>query len=309
MAEWCTSVLDRDVRLEVKKIRCWSSVWRVITDDGTYYAKLNCPGQQFEAPLMGVLARLSDRVVPVTAVDEQRGFLLTPDQGPVLGDTVGDDIEAWCAVAREGALLQRDVAGHVDELAEAGVTRLGAAEAATYVVTRVEQYAALPADDLRHLTAEQAATLRTLLPDLEGWVERTLALGLPVTLNHSDLHYNNVFATEGGMRFFDFGDSVLSDPLSVLLVTLRSLAWRLECNPDDPRLTWVAEAGLEVWSDLTPIRELRAGLDASLQIGKLARSESWARCLANATDEESAEFGDSGAFWLMALTGPPLGGL
>jgi len=63
-----------------------------------------------------------------------------------------------------------------------------------------------------------------------------------------------------------------------------------------------------VWSDLTPIGELRAGLDAALQIGKLARSESWVRCLANATDEESTEFGDSSAFWLLALAEPPLGG-
>ena len=38
-----------------------------------------------------------------------------------------------------------------------------------------------------------------------------------MTLNHSDLHQNNVFAHDGGMRFFDFGDSMLTDPLGVLL--------------------------------------------------------------------------------------------
>jgi hypothetical protein len=301
-------MLGCEVRLEVQKIRCWSSVWRVITDDGTYFAKQNCPGQRFEASLMPVLARLSHRIVPVTAVDEERGFLLTPDQGPVLGVTVGDDVEAWCAVAREGALLQREVACQVDALAAAGVPRLGAAEAATYVATRLEQYAALPADDRRYLSSEEVAALRTALPAVEGWAERTLSLGLPVTLNHSDLHYNNVFAVEDGMRFFDFGDSVLSEPLSVLLITLRSLRSRLACADDDPRLTRVAEAGLEVWSDLVPLGELRAGLDASLQLGKLARSEAYARCLANATDEEHADLADPVRVWLLAVAGPPLYG-
>jgi hypothetical protein len=29
MRSWCSEVLDRDVRLEVQKIRGWSAVWRV----------------------------------------------------------------------------------------------------------------------------------------------------------------------------------------------------------------------------------------------------------------------------------------
>jgi hypothetical protein len=129
-----------------------------------------------------------------------------------------------------------------------------------------------------------------------------------VTLTHSDLHYNNVFAVEDGMRFFDFGDSVLSEPLCVLLVTLRSLRSRLACADDDPRLTRVAETGLEVWTDLVPIGELRAGLDASFHLGKLARAEANARCLANATDEEHADLADAVRVWLLAVTGTPLFG-
>ena len=84
MRSWCSEVLDRDVQLEVQKIRGWSAVWRVTDGRDVWFAKQNCPGQAFEAALLGVLSRLSDRVVPVTAVDLARGFLLTPDQGPVL---------------------------------------------------------------------------------------------------------------------------------------------------------------------------------------------------------------------------------
>ena len=305
LGQWCRSVLRTDVSLEVTKIRCWSAVWRVLTDDGVYYAKQNCPGQAFEAALMQVLCRLSHRVVPVTAVDLDRGFLMTPDQGPVMREAMGENVDTWCAVVREGALLQREVVDDVDELERAGGRRLGAAEAATYAATRLEQYEALPEGDRRRVDPGAAARLREVLPELDRWIEQVQGLGLPVTLNHSDLHSNNVFALETGMRFFDFGDAVLSDPLSVLLATLSSMRFHLDCGPDDPRLARVADAAIEVWSDLAPTAELRAALAPSLQLGKLARSESWARCLTNLTDEEMEEFGDSAAYWLLVLSEPP----
>ena len=257
--------------------------------------------------MLPLIAGLSRRVVPVTAFDAERGFLLTPDQGPVFGETVGDDLEPWVAIAREGALLQRELVGHVDDLERAGCTRLGAAEAASYVATRTEQYAALPVGDRRRLDDEGATALRRLLPEVERWADQVLALGLPLTLNHSDLHEHNVFAVDGGLRFFDFGDAVVSEPLSVLLTTLRVLRDVLDCAADDPRVAAVSDAALEVWSDLAPVAEMRAALPAALQLGKVARSESWARCWPSVTDEEDVEFGGYATGWLRELGAPPPG--
>ncbi len=306
LATWCASVLDCEVRLESHKVRCWSAVWRVHTGDGVYYAKQNCPGQAFEATLLPLLGDLSARVVPVSAFDADRGFLLTPDQGPVFGETVGDSLEPWVAIAREGALLQRELVDHVAELERAGCTRLGPAEVPAYVAARTEQYAALPVGDRRRLDAEEAAALRRLVPEVERWADQLLALGLPLSLNHSDLHEHNVFAVDGGLRFFDFGDAVVSDPLSVLLTTLRVLRGNLDCAADDPRVTAVSDAALEVWSDLASTSEMRAALPAALQLGKVARSESWARCLPSVTDEEEEEFGGHATYWLRDLGAPPL---
>jgi hypothetical protein len=209
-------------------------------------------------------------------------------------------------VAHEGALLQREVAPHLSDLEGAGLRRLGPAEATTYVATRVEQYAALPEGDPRRLEHEGAARLRAALPEVEAWADQLLALGLPLTLVHNDLHAHNVFSVDGRMRFFDFGDAMLGDPLSELLVVVRSLMFRLECEPEDPRLARVSEATLEVWSDLAPPSALRSALAAGLQLGKLARSESWLRCLGNLTDAETAEFGDAATYWLQAIEAPAL---
>ncbi len=306
LGEWCADRLGREVLLENVKVRGWSAVWRVHAGDGVWYAKQNCPGQQFEAALVQVLTKHSSRVVPPTAVDLERGFLLNPDQGPVFGDTVGDGLAPWSAMAQEGALLQRELADHVDEMEAAGVRRLGAAEAVSYVATRVAQCESLAVSDSRHLSEADATKLRGLIPQVRAWAEETAALGLPVTLNHNDLHEHNVFAVDGGLRFFDFGDALLGDPLAALMVPLRRVTSLLECGPDDPRVAMVAEGALEVWSDVTPLAQLRQGLDASLQLGKLARSESWLRCLSHLTDDETAEFGKAQGYWLLALAEPPL---
>ncbi len=306
MAQWCATELGSELSVESHKVRCWSAVWRVVTGDAVYYAKQNCPGQAFEATLLPVLNDLSERVVPVTAFDAERGFLLTPDQGPVFGETVGDDLEPWIAIAREGALLQRELVGHADALERAGCTRLGAAETPSYVATRIEQYAALPAGDRRRLDDDAAAALRRVLPDVERWSDQVLALGLPLTLNHSDLHEHNVFAVDGVLRFFDFGDAVVSEPLSVLLTTLRVLRGTLDCAANDPRLTSVSDAALEVWSDFASTDDLRAALPAALQLGKVARSESWARCLPSVSDEEDEQVGGYATAWLLELAAPPL---
>ena len=109
--------------MEQHKLRGWATVWRVTTAEGGWFAKQNCPGQQVEVPLMEALARLApDRVVPVTAARD--GFLLTPDQGPVFDETAGDDLENWVRLARDAALLQRELVPHHDELTGVGMTEL-----------------------------------------------------------------------------------------------------------------------------------------------------------------------------------------
>jgi Ser/Thr protein kinase RdoA (MazF antagonist) len=304
---WCESVLGPVLAMEQHKLRGWATVWRVTTAEGSWFAKQNCPGQQVEVPLMEALARLvPERVVPVTAARD--GFLLTPDQGPVFHETAGGDLENWVRLAREAALLQRELVPHHDALRAAGMTELTPSEAPDYVTARVEQYAALPAGDPRRPDDDLAARLRAHQPVVRRWAEEVCALGLPITLNHNDLHENNVFDVDGRLRFFDFGDSLMTEPLAVLLIPLNILGDKLGAGPDDPRLWRVAEAALEVWSDLVPLAALRAALPAALQLGRLGRVESWVRCQPALLDDELEEWGPVAVQWLATLVeDPPVG--
>ena len=108
--------------------------------------------------------------------------------------------------------------------------------------------------------------------------------------------------------FFDFGDALATEPLGILLITLNVLAEKLGADRDDARLWRVADAALEVWSDLVPMAELRAALPAALQLGRLGRVESWVRCQPSLSDAQLAEWGPVAATWLGTLDAePPLG--
>jgi hypothetical protein len=290
-----------------QKLRGWATVWRVETADGVWFAKQNCPGQQHEGALLaGLAALVPDRVVPVTAAAD--GFLLTPDQGPTFQETAGGDLENWVRLAREAAELQRALLPHHYTLLAVGLSELRPVDAADYLAARVEQYGALPVGDARRLEQEVADRLRAHLPVVRRWAEQVASLGLPPTLNHNDLHENNVFDVAGRLRFFDFGDALLTEPLGVLLIPLNILGEKLGAGADDPRLWRVADAALEAWSDLVPLAELREALPAALQLGRLGRVESWVRCQPSLSDAELAEWGPVAATWLgTLLLDPPVG--
>ncbi len=177
-----------------------------------------------------------------------------------------------------------------------------------YVGRLLAAFATLPAGDARALPAEELQALRAHLPAVARWAEQVSALGLPTTLVHNDLHGNNVFDIGGELRFFDFADAMLMEPLAALLIPLDRLAFRLDAGPEDARLWRVVDAALEVWSDLADPGELRAVLPAALQLARLGRTETWVRCTAAMDDAELGEWGSAaGASLASLLRDPPVG--
>ncbi len=275
LRSWVEGVAGPVDGMEQAKLRPWATVWRIRAGGTTYYAKQNCPGQLFEAALVSLLAEVAPSyVVPVAAVDADRGLLLTPDQGQVFGESVAeDDLDAWCRLVVRAMELARATTSYVDALAGVGLT-------SCRVPTEVE-------------------------PLVRRYREELAVAGLADTLVHNDLHEHNAFDRPDGLIFFDFADAVLAHPLSGLLVPLDVLADRLDNpGPEDRRLRRVADAGLEVWTDLAPVRELRAVLPAALRLGRLCRAESWARIMPDLSGQDADELGGYAAAWLARLPDP-----
>lgn len=307
LRRWIADAVGEPRVLEPVKTRAWATVWRAETDGGVFWAKQSCATQSYEAALVVALNDLAARhVVPLTAVDPGRGLFLTPDLGTPLGDGTVDD---WCRVVAAGAHLQLEVARYVGRLVDVGLTVLAPADCPGYVEHQLDAFARLPAEDPRALPPDRHDAVRAALPQVTGWAEEVGALGLPLTLCHNDLHGQNVFDLDGELRFFDFADAMVTEPLAALLVPLHRLAEQLGAGPDDPRLQRVADAALEVWSEHAPLPDLRRALPAALQLGRLARVESWVRCTAPMNEAELADWGWAAGSWLGSVAGPPLLGV
>ena len=83
------------------------------------------------------------------------------------------------------------------------------------------------------LTAEQRAELVAEQPAYAARCAELAAYDIPLSLQHDDLHDNNVFgpAEPGGpLRVFDWGDAVLGHPFGVLLISLRSCPTCSRCG-------------------------------------------------------------------------------
>lgn len=306
-----TGALGEPGSVEPVAARPWSAVWRVEAGGRSAFAKQNCPGQAHEAGLMATLAAVApELVVPVLAADRERDLLLTADVGRTVEEQgAGGDVDVWCRIVAESAALQR---GLLESGVDLGLTVMAPTDASTYLANAVGHLAALAPGDPRRLAPSVAERLGRLVPQVDRWADRVEDVDLPLALVHNDLHASNVVETgragERGLRFFDFGDAVVGDPLTNLLVPLDAVRRELDAPADDPRLWRIADAALEVWSDLAPGAALRAALPASLQLARLARVESWRRCVATMTSEEQADWGAVPAQWLATLLeDPPVG--
>lgn len=266
--------------IEQPRVRPWSTQLIVPTDRGQYWFKENCPALRFEAGLVARIAKIApDRVIVPLAVEEDRGWLLSPDGGSTVRE-LGADEAMFTRIMIEYAELQRVLVDHRDALIATGLQVLEPADTADHLDRQLAWLSALPTEHPSHADAgmlERAARYRPVIIEA---TDRLAALGLPSTLKHNDLHQNNVFAptsgTSGGL-FFDFNDAVWSHPFCSLRIALDKLGQEWSCGIDDPRIVRIVDAYLDGWTDLAPLAELRHLVEPAMMIGGLHRYNSWHR--------------------------------
>lgn len=226
-----------------------------------------------------------DLLQPVWAADAEQGWLLSPDQGPVLRQFATPETvtSLTSAVLRRYARLQRASAKAVDLLADKGIARLE------------------PHDLVRKWEAaglDQAAT--TALADA---ADRLVTAGFPTTIQHDDLHLGNVFgdgsaAGAHDATIFDWGDAYLGHPLCSLLIPLRGPTYFFDL-PDDPdRDARLIRAYLTCWSDLGSSTALSAAVPDALLLARVGRVLGWRRALTHATDAEQREWNGHPQQWI-----------
>ncbi|HET7568527.1 MAG TPA: hypothetical protein VFJ91_11075 [Gaiellaceae bacterium] len=199
----------------------WASVWRIpLAGGGAAWFKSCAPAQAFEPRLTAALASRRPDVLPeVLGWDEGRSWLLLADAGTPLG--IGGGPAPWPPVLAAYAELQRGETAHAAAHLAAGVPDRGLAR-------------------FPELHERLLAAIPGLVPreDVPALAVELAAAGIAETIQHDDLHGNNVY----GRRILDWGDSCVSHPFLTFFVTVAHLA---DGTPEER----LRDAYLEPWGD------------------------------------------------------------
>jgi hypothetical protein len=260
--------------------RVYSVVARVPVSDGTVWFKASPPASSFEPALLGALAGwYPDRFTAPIAVDVGRAWSLTRDGGPTLRERAvrPGDVGAWHVMLRAYARLQLGLARHAADLLALGLADLRPGR----VPDRFDRLLADPAtlravDAPGGITRAEHQALGALAPRLREWCAELADLGIPASLDHADVHPNNVFAATGTP--FDWGDAAVAHPFASLLVALRTGAEWAALPPRSPELIALTEDYLRPWLDAGHQRAaVDRSLSLALRIAPLARALTWGR--------------------------------
>jgi hypothetical protein len=294
--------LSRTAHIALHHDRPWSSVWRVPTTGGVHWLKRNGPGTRYEPALLRVLATSGAAGVPdLLGADARRGWSLTADAGsPLRALPAGEDTVHWEHALRRYARIQRRLESSVDVLLARGVPDHRPRTAAHRAEALLADGVAMRRGLSGGLTPDTENRVRAMLPRLADWGAELAASPVPVTIQHDDLHANNVLLDQAGrMTVIDWGDAQVAHPFATLLTTMRSIAHHTGlAGPDDPQLEPLRDAYLEAWADVADLPRLRNDAALAVRIAPVARAHSWHRALRGASRAALDEHGEAVPGWL-----------
>lgn len=239
--------------IKVVHERPWSTVLRIPTaDEGDLFLKQEAPLQAYEVPLTVALAeRWPDRVPEVVAADVDRAWMLLRDGGTNVAEN--GEVGAFpVALGLYGELQVAEVE-HVDDFLAMGLRDLRLPGVADLYEPFFERDHGLEPDEVERLLA-LAPRYRELCAELD-------ALGLPVSIQHDDLHQWNVFVRDDRVAIYDWGDSSVAFPLWSWLKPLGAVR-QYGFDPEPLR-----DAYLAAWTQYASDQHLRKGLDLAVPTG------------------------------------------
>jgi hypothetical protein len=260
--------------------RPYSVVARVPTSGGTVWFKASPPPASFEPALIGALADwFPERFPAPVALDLDRAWSLTTDGGPTLAQARErtEDLSAWHAMLRGYARLQYDLAPYAGELLDLGLPDLRPDS----VPGQFDKLLADPATERAvgapdGITADRYHALQAVAPRLRDWCGELDDLAIPVSLDHADMHPNNVFAAANNP--FDWGDAAVAHPFCSLLIALRTGAVHAGRPPRSPELAALTDDYVRTWLDAGhPRPAIERSLSLAIRIAPLGRALAWGR--------------------------------
>jgi hypothetical protein len=274
---WIRSVVPSAGALGLVQTEPWGSVFRADAGDDLLWFKACAPTHAFEVPLTASLSfRWPRTVTDVLAHDVERRWLLMADAGEPLRAFCNPP-EGWLEFLPAYAELQMGETAHVAEHLEHGVPDL-----------RVERLPALYQELLRAelpLDASERTSLEALAPRFAALCRELEAAGIDPSVQHDDLHMNNVYVRGDALRVLDWGDASIAHPFFSLFEVFRFLHEVNRLPSGDPWFNRLRDAYLEPWGG-----DLRALSDIAQVVGGFAHAIAWVHQRDNVPGGERREF-------------------
>jgi len=282
--------------------------------DGRVWFKANGIGTRHEPELLSALGSLVPDLVPeVLAIDAERAWSLTRDAGPTWRSAipVTDHWPLWEELLQRYAAGQLALATHQRQLLATGTPERSPATLPSQAADLVDELTQLGADS-GGLSVAGSRALTARLPAYGQWCRDLDGAGIPWTIQHDDLHSNNICrpGSEGppavagqpaGSRIIDWGDASIGHPFGTMTTTLRSIAHYCGCDVGDPRVQRVRDAYLEPFTTYGPRSELIALVDVARLVGAATRALSWRAALIGSPTEVHREHDFPVRDWLLEL--------
>jgi hypothetical protein len=258
---WVRSSLPSAGPLELFQTEPWAAVFRVRSAPEMAWFKACAPHQAFEVALTASLSTRWSAVTEVLAHDVDRRWLLMADAGQPLR-TLGSPPERWQELLPTYAELQIGETARAEEHLSRGVPDLSVSRLPALYEELVR--AELPLDP-----AESTA-LEALRPRFSAMCDELESAGIAATVQHDDLHMNNVYVKGNMLRVLDWGDASVAHPFFSLFETFRFLLELNRLRPDDPWFARLRDAYLEPWGP-----GHRETFDVALRVAGLAHAIAW----------------------------------
>jgi hypothetical protein len=274
---WISSVVPSAGPLRLAQTEPWGSVYSADIGGDLLWFKACGPTHAFEVPLTASLSsRWPRTVTDVLAHDVDRRWLLMADAGEPLR-VFGNPPERWLEFLPTYAELQLDETAQVAEHLEHGVPDLR-------VERLPELYDALLRADLP-LDASEHAALQAFAPRFAALCRELEAARIDPSVQHDDLHMNNVYVKGDALRVLDWGDASIAHPFFSLFEVFRFLGEVNQLPPGDPWFARVRDAYLEPWG-----RDRRALFDVAHMVGGFAHAIAWLHQRNNLPDADRPAF-------------------
>lgn len=291
------------------RIRPWSATFRIPTSEGSFWIKQAGPATTFEAALVkGLWDWTSWQVPEPILIDAERGLLVTNDAGPTLRETMAEkpQVRVWESIMAQYADVQRVSSRRFGELKSFGVPDQRPKRVARHLDRMLRDQTNSAEVRAGGLEPEQVARLQKMRRTFTRECQQLESYGLPLTIQHDDLHAGNVCVSDSGRHLIiDWGDAHRGHPFGTLLVTLNSIGEDFGLAEDDAALARIRDAYLEPWTEKLVRKELLKAVDLACRVDKVGRALAWERALVGATEEEIGRFGNPVPSWLARLEENP----